>query len=207
MYTKEQQKLLNYTRKKVQDLFRKYPTPAHGFDHAERVAKNARKIAAAEKARGVFLCELSAWLHDIGRVTEHYAKGNKKSHHELSYEMLRGWFKKDRMFDMLTKPQKLELLYAVRYHWNNVADKYDTAWILRDADKLDILGKVGLERSKVFYAGDDQKLNMGLRYAVETLYWFHTRTAQKWVQEKQLIKPILVFYKKYLKSKIKPVKL
>src|SRR3989338_5687636 len=178
-YTKQQLQLLNHARKKVQALFKKYPVPAHGFEHSKRVAENAEKIARAEHARSVFLCELAGWLHDIGRTTEHYTKGNKKSHHELSYEMLREWLREDRAFDLLTKQEKLELLYAVRYHFNNFADKYDTAWILRDADKLDVFGKIGLKRTVEFYAGSDEKLNMGLRYAFEIAQVFRTKTAKK----------------------------
>lgn len=206
-YTKEQQKLLTYTRKKVHDLFKKHPVPGHDFEHSKRVAEHARKIAKPEHARNVFLCELAGWLHDIGRATEYHTKGNKKTHHELSYEMLREWLRKDRAFDVLTQKEKLELLYAVRYHFNNIADKYDTAWILRDADKLDVFGKIGLKRTLEFYAGSDEKLNMGLRYAFEILYFFRTKTARKIMEEKRLLKPMLDFYKKYLKSKIKPIKL
>lgn len=206
-YSTQQQTLLHYTRKKVHDLFKKHPVPGHDFEHSQRVAEHARIIAKAEHARSVFLCELAGWLHDIGRVTEQYTKGNKKTHHELSYEMLRKWLKKDHRFDVLTKQEKLELLYAVRYHYNNMADKYDTAWILRDADKLDVFGKIGLKRTLEFYAGSDEKLNMGLRYAFEILYFFRTKTARKIMEKKQLLKPMLNFYKKYLKNKIRPVEL
>lgn len=206
-YTTQQQNLLHYTRKKVRDLFKKYPVPGHDFEHSRRVAENAQKIAKSEHARNIFLCELSGWLHDIGRVAEQHTKGNKKTHHELSYEMLREWLRKDDVFDALTKQEKLELLYAVRYHWNNFADKYDTAWILRDADKLDVFGKIGLKRTLEFYTGSDEKLNMGLRYAFEILYFFRTKTARKIMEKEQLLKPMLNFYRKYLKSKIKLVKL
>lgn len=206
-YTTQQETLLHYTREKVHDLFKKHPVPGHDFEHSRRVAENARKIGIAEKVRDIFLCELAGWLHDIGRVTEQYTQKNKKTHHELSYEMLRMWFRKDQVFDVLTKQEKLELLYAVRYHYNNVADKYDTAWILRDADKLDVFGKIGLKRTIEFYAGSDEKLNMGLRYAFEILYFFHTKTAKNWMKERQRIIPMLNFYRKYLKNKIKPIKL
>ena len=49
---------------------------------------------------------------------------------------------------MLKKAEKLVVLYAVRYHWNDAADKYKEAIILRDADKLDIYGVKRIETDK-----------------------------------------------------------
>lgn len=206
MYTPHQTTLLNHTRTKVEGLFSNYPVTAHGYDHVARVARRAREIAIGEKARSVVLCELSGWLHDVGRTREPKPDGSR-AHHELSYEILREWYRKNEEFNLLTEAEKIELLYAVRYHWNNFADDYDTAWILRDADKLDLFGEIGLQRHLDFWGDNDVGLNQGLRNCFETLYWIHTDTAKKILREEHLVEPLEKYYRQYLREKIKPVEL
>ncbi|MBU2542226.1 hypothetical protein KJ785_01535, partial [Patescibacteria group bacterium] len=65
-YTKEQQKLLDHVKNKVEKLFLEKLVPAHGIDHIKRVADYMKKIITQEEVRKPLLCELSAWLHDIG---------------------------------------------------------------------------------------------------------------------------------------------
>lgn len=205
MYTQKQKRIIAYTRTKVKALFDAYPIKAHSFDHAKRVSKWAVIIAKAEKG-GVFLAEMSAWLHDIGRATEHFP-GNTKMHHEFSYEMCREWFKEDRIFDVLSKTEKSIILYAVRYHWNEVADKYKVAWILRDADKLDAFGVIGLKRSISFFNNDEEKILHNLRLRYEMLYNFHSKKARQIMANKHLFEPIRRFQHRILKSRIKSVEL
>ncbi|MBI2037787.1 MAG: HD domain-containing protein [Candidatus Magasanikbacteria bacterium] len=205
MYTKEQKKLVSYVRVRVKELMNQYPAKAHGFDHAKRVAKWAVLIATAEHAN-IFLSEISAWLHDIGRVREEFF-GHKKRHHELSYEMCREWFREDKRFDALSKEEKLQILYALRYHWNDMANDYAVAWILRDADKLDGFGKLGLKRSLDFFEGDEGKIEVDLRLRYHTLYNLRSRQAKKIVQEKNMLEPVEKYFKKWLKEKIEPVAL
>lgn len=207
-YTNAQKKFVAAVKKKVKDFFEEYPAPGHEFGHARRVAERANDIALREGARSVFLCELAGWLHDIGRVPERFAKGGKKqSHHEWSYQLLRDWFRDDQLFDALSKKEKLELLYAVRYHWNNMANKYDTAWILRDADKLDALGNIGLKRARDSYGLNEKLWNLGLRFVLEYPHWLRTDTAKKILQTERLVEPILRYYKKFLRERIKKVEL
>lgn len=207
MYTDKQQAFLDYVTEKVKNLFVEFPAPGHDFTHAENVADYAKKISEAESARSIFLCELSGILHDIGRAPEHHTPGNTLTHHELSYNMLREWFGEDRQFDFLTDEEKLELLYVLRYHWNDAADDYDTAWILRDADKLDGFGCHGFERMKEFHAHDDAKISLDLRLAYQCWYWVRTETARQIAGEKKLMEELDVLVVKILRSKIKPVEL
>lgn len=206
MYTKQQQEIIKYTRAKVCDLFVDYPIPAHGIDHVARVAASAKLIATKEK-EDVFLSEMSGWLHDIGRTLEGHTNLISE-HHELSYDLLRKWFAEDGFLrDNLTKQQKLIILYAVRYHWNDAADKYPVAWVLRDADKLDTFGAMGVKRACEFCVGDDKKLEFDLRGRYNNFYWLRTKTARKIVKDKKLLEKVEAFYVKILKKKIKPVEL
>ena len=203
MYTKIQQKIVSRVRERVRILFKDYPVPAHSFDHVSRVRHWAVKIAAAEGAN-IFLCELAAWLHDIGRVEEEI---RGKKHHEVSYEMCREWFKENRVFDLLTLEEKLIILYAVRYHWNDMANKYDVAWILRDADKLDGFGMVGVRRALETCHGDFSIINRELRFCAHNFLYIRTKTAKKAVKEKNLFEPIRKLNEKCLLENIFDVEL
>jgi HD superfamily phosphodiesterase len=206
-YSEEQKKLLRHVRQKVDALFAEYPVTAHGMEHVARVAVHAKDIAITEQARSVFLCELAGYLHDIGRVPEHYDATKKgERHHALSYEMLREWFREDTAFDILSEEEKLELLYAVKYHWNDAADQYDTAIILRDADKLDALGSFGVERSVAFY-GTDKELEMGLRLCYAMIPWLRTDAAKARAKQMDAFEPLAKESRRLLAAQIEPVTL
>lgn len=192
---------------KVKKFFEQYPVPAHDFGHAERVAHWAKYIAETEKARSPELCELSGLLHDIGRVPEQNGKGNGKKHHELSYELLRTWYHEDAVFTYLDDAEKIELLYAIRYHYNDEANAYDTAWILRDADKLDVLGEIGLQRMKEFFGDDKEKIDKNLRNVYQIIACMRTGTAKRLIQEHRLVEPIDDFRRELLRETILPIEL
>lgn len=207
MSSQKQKIILAHTRAKVRALFAAHPVKAHGFDHVFRVANWAVQIAKGEKA-SIFLCEMAGLLHDIGRTQE---KGGPAitgaTHHELSYKMLREWFLEDRFFDDLTKKEKIILLYSARYHWNNAADKYDVAWILRDADKMDGFGKIGLLRMREVYNNNVEAMDTALRLQFDAYFLLITKTARKIVEDKKMIEPTVGLYKKLLKARIKQVEL
>lgn len=206
MYSETEQKILEHTIAKVKELFAKYPAPAHSFDHAQTVGQFAKKIAEQENARSIFLCEMSGYLHDIGRAAEYHDLGYAKdTHHELSYYLLNDWFEKDKNFSDLHHEQKKEILYSVRNHWNNFADKYDTAWIVRDADKLHTFGENGLARQLEYNAPDEKKISQSLRFAFENLYWFRTKTARQILEDNNMVEPVKKYYEKFLKERIKEV--
>ena len=205
MYTPEQQKIISHTKEKIKALFVAHPIKAHDFDHAQRVSKWAIIIATAEKDN-VFLAEVSAWLHDIGRAIERLP-GNTKRHHEYSYDLCRKWFKEDGAFDVLSKTEKLTILYAVRYHWNEAADKYKVAWILRDADKLDTFGAVGLKRIREFYHNDEETILQNIRLLYEMAHNIRSKKARQIMNSKRLFEYIIRYQHRLLKSQIQPVTL
>ncbi len=207
MYTKEQQYTRETISKKVQDFFETFPVKGHGFDHAYRVAADAKAIAQKEYPDKIFLCEISGLLHDIGRVTEHYTPGNTKTHHELSYELLRKWFVEDRIFDIFSDEEKKELLYGIRYHYNDAADLYPSAFVLRDADKIDLLGPIGLERCCSFFAGDEKAILTDLYKKYYCYYWLRTQTARQKVDDEKLMDPVTDFFVAKLRASVEDIQL
>ena len=202
MYNKIQQKIAAHARERVKNLFRNHPVPAHNFDHIFRVRNWSVKLAAAEGA-DVFLCELAAWLHDIGRTEE---RSGGPCHHELSYKMCRWWFRQDMVFKYLSNIEKLIILYAVRNHWNDMANKYDVAWILRDADKLDGYGRAGVKRA-LEGSHDNSIVHFDLRLCIYTLSYLKSKTARKILRDKKMDEPIKRLNERLLKKQIRAVKL
>ncbi len=185
--------ILSYTKQKVEVLFDMHPDAVHGIDHAMRVAEHAEYIAR-EEGEDEGMSVLAGLLHDIGRAIEKYPEkfsqyDATKTHHELSYDMLRDWFREDNFFDVLTDTQKLELLYAVRYHWNDEANEYVSAYILRDADKIDGLGEIGFTRAKTHHGHDPKQFHMDIRLRYEWIYHFKTDTAKRMFAEGDLMAP------------------
>lgn len=204
MYTKQQKEIINYTEERVKRFFKENPAPAHEFDHSERVRKWAVIIAKAEKAN-IFLCELAALVHDIGRAIEPNHPGVR--HQELSYRLLRVWLATDHVFMQLSKQEKINLLYSVRYHWNNAATKYFEAVVLRDADKLDTFGAIGIKRTYESFKGDMAAIMHDFRIRYDIYYWIVTKTAHQLVKKYKMMAAIDKHYLKLLKKGITPVEL
>lgn len=203
-YSTQQKQILSYTQTKARDFMLSAPVPGHGFDHVMRVTQWAKKIAVGEHAN-LFLCEMAGLLHDVGRVWEE--KYPQKTHHEASYEICQQWFREDGVLKKLSKQEKLILLYSVRYHWNNTADKYVEAIILRDADKLDLFGKIGLKRNAEYLRHDEKKIMMHMRYRVDDMFWLRTKVARGFFKKYNMFEPVYKYTAQRLKKQIKPVSL
>lgn len=206
MTLSEQKKILAHVRAKVKKLFADSLAPAHDYDHALRVAKWALVIGHAEHSKRVWLLEVIALLHDIGRTLEKQP-GLKKTHHELSYELCRKWFRHDSLFDVLDKKTKLLILYSIRYHWNDAATKYTEAVILRDADKLDALGPIGVRRSVEYFEGDFDKVQHDLRLHYQMAVCLRTPKAKEILKKKKYIAFVERYLFRMIRSRIYPVSL
>jgi dTDP-4-dehydrorhamnose reductase len=193
----EKKVFLNFVREKVKELFKDFLVPAHGFDHVERVGEWIKQIARAE-GYSEFLAELAALLHDVGRVAERKENPKKLRHQELSYLLVKDWFLKDKEFNILTPQEKEEILYAVRYHWDNKAEKFPLAKILRDADKLDMYGKIGVERACVYYK-DYTARRKNIEDNLASASELKTKTAKEIVRQNKLLEPL----KKFLENNMK----
>jgi HD superfamily phosphodiesterase len=179
---------------KVDKLFYDFPVPAHGVDHIKRVTDWAVLIAKDE-GYDEFLAKVAGFLHDIGRVAEFDNNPEKLRHHELSYILAKEWFREFNEFDILAEAEKEEILYAIRYHWDDTAENYLLANILRDADKLDMYGEIGVKRAQEFHKGFlDARQNIERNLALAEN--IKTKLAKKIIEENNLLEPL----KKYLES-------
>lgn len=185
--------LVDFTRKKVEELFADFYVPAHGLDHSERVIKWILVIAQKEGVNP-FLAELAGLLHDIGRVPEHKHNPENLRHQELSYLLLKEWFAEYREFDVLSSEEKEELLYAIRYHWEDEKCDYPLAIILRDADKIDLLGEIGVKRASEFHQ-DVEKRKNNIQKNLSLGALLKTETAREIVREQKLLEPLENFLK------------
>lgn len=122
-----------------------YPAsdPVHGFDHIERVYAMASRLARAEGA-DLEIVQAAALLHDI--QGSHPAGEERANHHvqsaELAAEILRreGWPE-----ERIAAVQ--HCIRAHRYRDNAEPPATIEARVLFDADKLDVLGAIGVARA------------------------------------------------------------
>lgn len=196
---KTQIEATRYIEKKTRHFFRIKSAPGHGAQHAEHVARFAREIAEKEHEL-VWLCEAMGWLHDIGRTPEYFNNPENKSHHELSFELLQEWFKKDKKLAAFFTPrEREELLYSIRYHWDDEACDYKSALILRDADKLDLLGQNGIKRHfEARFALDDTQRCIWFLINVLRGERLKTLSARKIATDNRLYDPFFEWIKNHL---------
>lgn len=117
--------------------------PVHGFDHIERVYLMSDRLARAEGA-DLDIVHAAALLHDI--EGSHPAGEERANHHvqsaDLAAEILRseGW-PEERIAEVQ------HCIRAHRYRDNREPPASIEAKVLFDADKLDVLGAVGVARA------------------------------------------------------------
>jgi uncharacterized protein len=120
---------------------------SHGWDHVERVAATAEKIAASEKDADPFIVRVAAILHDIARIDEVDATG-KTCHAErgsvMAYDFLIGCG-----LDHERAGRVRDCIICHRYR-NSHEPRTIEEKIIYDADKLDSIGAVGIGRAFLF---------------------------------------------------------
>ncbi|MEO7019706.1 MAG: HD domain-containing protein [Ktedonobacteraceae bacterium] len=123
----------------VQGRFVGFDDPAHGWEHVRRVYNLALRIAEEEGA-DTLITGAAALLHDIGRLVH-----KKGVHHaELSVEESRQILARYPL-----EPEQVEaILHAIVAHSfsQGVEPRTLEARVLRDADRLDALGAIGIMR-------------------------------------------------------------
>jgi uncharacterized protein len=153
---------------KIEEEAKKYFVGAsgcHDWTHVSRVRNLAVHIGKKEKA-DLFVLEVAAYLHDVGRKEEMRSKG-KFCHAEKGTEISREILKKYEI-----GPRQMEnIIHCVkthRYRKNDIPETIE-AKIIYDADKLDSIGAVGIARDFLFagsaaagvlYTGNEKKLAM-----------------------------------------------
>lgn len=124
--------------------------PVHNFEHVIRVYQIAEKIAAAEGA-DIEIVRAAALLHD-SRGSAPNRKDGKRAEHHLASASFAG--------EVLGKKGWLEeriqaVQHCIRAHrFRSKEDAPETleAKVLFDADKLDVLGAIGVARTIAYAA-------------------------------------------------------
>lgn len=137
--TTDESQLLSDVYVEAQERFSLLNDLAHGWEHVQRVYRLALHIAQQEGA-DPFIVGVAALLHDLGRLTH----DETRHHADLSVIHAR---------DLLTRyqvpPDKQEaILHAIDAHSfsKGLQPRTLEARIVRDADRLDSLGAIGVLR-------------------------------------------------------------
>jgi len=123
----------------VEERFAVFNDPAHGWEHVRRVYELAQRIAGEEEADQL-ITGSSALLHDIGRLI--HRKGTP--HALLSVEEARVILPRYPL-----EPEQIEaILHAIEAHSfsRGIEPRTLEARVVRDADRLDGLGAIGILR-------------------------------------------------------------
>lgn len=134
-----QQEILREIKNIIAEKFSN-ETTGHDYFHIERVVRNAKKIATAEKA-DLFMVELSAWLHDVG--DKKLNGGIDKSKEQITAIL-------ERLNVEPTITDKvIEIVSQVSFS-KGLSTTSIEAQIVQDSDRLDAIGAIGVARCFAF---------------------------------------------------------
>lgn len=126
----------------VEETMKQLNNDAHGFSHVDRVRKWALKIGRKEGGVNLFLLEIAALLHDIGRVDENETIDHYKAGEKLARKFLNSLnYFSEEYIDLICR--------GVYLHGKGSEEKF--VQILKDADILDLLGAVAITRAFSHY--------------------------------------------------------
>jgi uncharacterized protein len=123
----------------VQRRFAGFDDPAHNWEHVSRVYQLATHIAEQEHADR-FIAGTAALLHDIGRLARDTTRHHAELSEALASELLSAY--------PITSEQKDAILHAIMAHSysQGIEPRTVEARVVRDADRLDALGAIGILR-------------------------------------------------------------
>ena len=132
----------------VKEVYKHFDA-SHDFQHIERVRKNAFDIANTEPTADKEIIELAVLLHDVSDPK--YTTGDEK-------------LEEDRIIQQLNlSAEKIErikkVIKSISFNGGNetTADTIE-AKIVRDADRLDAIGAVGIARTFAYGGAKGRKL-------------------------------------------------
>jgi len=133
---------------------------AHDFSHVMRVYNLCLRIAKAEKNVNLNILKNAALLHDIARIHEDEDNSGKVDHAVLGAEMA------EKILDGLDYSEKtiIQIKHCVITHRFKGENEPKTieAKILFDADKLDVLGAIGVARSFTIAGRYNEKMYLDI---------------------------------------------
>ncbi len=136
----QQEEILQQTFAEVQQRFSRVIDRAHGWEHVSRVYTLALHIAREEHADR-FIVGMAALMHDLGHTEVQHGDDH---HADLSVAMAR-----DLMQRYSVPAQQQEaILHAIIAHSfsKGIEARSLEARVVRDADRLDALGAIGIIR-------------------------------------------------------------
>lgn len=132
--------ILAQVYEEVQQSFSGIDDMAHGWEHVQRVYRLALSIAEQEGANR-FIVGMAALMHDLGRAEPH---GGTEHHADLSVRLA------TRLMSSHALPTDIQhaILHAIIAHSfsRGVTPQTIEAKAVRDADRLDALGAIGIMR-------------------------------------------------------------
>ncbi len=135
----EQEVLANiYTE--IEKRFAGVDDPAHGWEHVNRVYALAQHIARQEGAN-LLVVSIAALMHDLGRTVQN---NSTKHHAELSAALAKELL----ATYQVTADVQEAVAHAILAHSfsRSIAPRTLEARVVRDADRLDGLGAIGILR-------------------------------------------------------------
>jgi uncharacterized protein len=144
----ENQEILKLTEQFVKEKFYN-ESSGHDWWHIYRVVTLARNLAVIEGA-DVFICEMSAMLHDI--ADEKICKDPDTAMHECKQKL------KDLQVSEQVTTHIIEIIGSISYKGGNLPPvRTLEAQVVQDADRLDAIGAIGIAR--VFtYSGHTSRM-------------------------------------------------
>lgn len=122
--------------------------PVHGFDHVLRVYQTAEKLAQIEGA-DLEIVRAAALLHDAEGADTAGGDEGRKDHHEASAEFAAKILQAEGWPDERIAAVQ-HCIRAHRYRNRSEPPRTLEAKIIFDADKLDVIGAIGVVRTIAF---------------------------------------------------------
>ncbi|MBI1975282.1 MAG: hypothetical protein HYS57_02900, partial [Parcubacteria group bacterium] len=120
-----------------------YTTPDHDATHPQRMCLIANKIAGDEI--NLFLLQTTIWFHNLDRSTYPFTEGDRTSH-EYIPRVIRGFT--SRYPDIFSHKDQDVIVDTVEKHDRlNAPDDSPVTVYLKDCDRLDGMGAIGLVRT------------------------------------------------------------
>lgn len=135
--------VLSHIYDEVQQRFTGINDLAHGWEHVSRVYKLALSLAEQEGADN-FIVGMAALMHDLGRSVPQDQHNLSEHHADLSVTLARDIL---RIYQVPTNKQEAILHAIIAHSFSRGIEPLTLeARVVRDADRLDGLGAIGILR-------------------------------------------------------------